>query len=192
MFNPFRMFCFAPDGVPDGAPAADAENEQEQHDDQQPETTEQTGDAAAKAAQTAAPAGKEEPVPKDEPKKDDKADDLAARVVTANARAMQAELRTAAALAGVPKERIPYVLRMCDTEGIDLDAADAQDKLERGGRQGAGSRAGAVRRRGYGQHGQFCPQKRQCRGRARRKDSGEHYGRLLRAGKRGKEDGEQH
>ena len=40
MFNPFRMFCFAPDGVPDGAPAADAENEQEQHDDQQPETTE--------------------------------------------------------------------------------------------------------------------------------------------------------
>ena len=20
MFNPFRMFCFAPDGVPDGAP----------------------------------------------------------------------------------------------------------------------------------------------------------------------------
>lgn len=130
MFNPFRMFCFAPDGVPDGAPAADAENEQEQHDDQQPETTEQTGDAAAKAAQTAAPAGKEQPVPKDEPKKDDKADDLAARVVTANARAMQAELRTAAALAGVPKERIPYVLRMCDTEGIDLDAADAQDKLD--------------------------------------------------------------
>ena len=71
-----------------------------------------------------------QPVPKDEPKKDDKADDLAARVVTANARAMQAELRTAAALAGVPKERIPYVLRMCDTEGIDLDAADAQDKLD--------------------------------------------------------------
>lgn len=69
-------------------------------------------------------------IPKDEPKKDDKADDLAARVVTANARAMQAELRTAAALAGVPKERIPYVLRMCDTEGIDLDAADAQDKLD--------------------------------------------------------------
>ena len=117
MFNPFRMFCFAPDGVPDGAPAADAENEREQHDDQQPETTEQTGDAAAKAAQTAAPAGKEQPVPKDEPKKDDKADDLAARVVTANARAVQAELRTAAALAGVPK-------------GIDLDAADAQDKLD--------------------------------------------------------------
>ena len=50
--------------------------------------------------------------------------------MTANARAMQAELRTAAALAGVPKERIPYVLRMCDTEGIDLDAADAQDKLD--------------------------------------------------------------
>lgn len=130
MFNPFRMFCFAPDGVPDGAPATDAENEREQHDDQQPETTEQTGDAAAKAAQTAAPAGKEQPVPKDEPKKDDKADDLAARVVTANARAVQAELRTAAALAGVPKERIPYVLRMCDTEGIDLDAADAQGKLD--------------------------------------------------------------
>ena len=126
MFNPFRMFCFAPDGVPDGAPAADAENEQEQHDDQQIETTEQTEDTAAKAAQKAAPAGKEQPVPKDESGKDD----LAARVVTANARAVQAELRTAAALAGVPKERIPYVLRMCDTEGIDLDAADAQDKLD--------------------------------------------------------------
>ena len=188
MFRPFRMFCFAPDGVPDGAPAADVENEQEQHDDQQLETTEQTRDAAAKAAQTAAPAGKEQPVPKDEPKKDDKADDLAARVVTANARAVQAELRTAAALAGVPKERIPYVLRMCDTEGIDLDAADAQDKLD--GCQGAGSRAGAARRCGYGQHGQLCPQKRRRRGRARRKDSGEHHGRLLR--KRGKEDGEQH
>ena len=189
MFNPFRMFCFAPDGVPDGAPATDAENEREQHDDQQPETTEQTGDAAAKAAQTAAPAGKEQPVPKDEPKKDDnKADDLAARVVTANARAVQAELRTAAALAGVPKERIPYVLRMCDTEGIDLDAAAGQAR--RGGCQGAGSRAGAARRRGYGQHGQLCPQKRRRRGRARRKDSGEHHGCLLR--KRGKEDGEQH
>lgn len=60
MFNPFRVFCFARDGVPDGAPAADVENEQEQHDDQQPETTERTGDAAAKAAQTAAPAGKEQ------------------------------------------------------------------------------------------------------------------------------------
>ena len=128
MFNPFRMFCFAPDGVPDGAPAAEAEDQQNQQENQQPETTEQTGDAAAKAAQTAAPAGKEQPVQKDEPKKDD--NDLAARVVTANARAVQAELRTAAALAGVPKERIPYVLRLCDTEGIDLDAADAQDKLD--------------------------------------------------------------
>ncbi len=92
MFNPFRMFCFAPDGVPDGAPAADAENEQEQHDDQQTETAEQTGDAAAKAAQTAAPAGKEQPVPKDEPKKD-KTDDLVARVVTANARCVTWNLR---------------------------------------------------------------------------------------------------
>ena len=151
MFRPFRMFCFAPDGVPDGAPAADAENEREQHDDQQPETTEQTGDAAAKAAQTAAPAGKEQPVPKDEPKKDDKADDLAARVVTANARAVQAELRTAAALAGVPKERIPYVLRLCDTEGIDLDAAVAK-VLEavpelRGG-AGTGSTGNFARRNG--------------------------------------------
>lgn len=93
MFNPFCMFCFAPDGVPDGAPAADVENEQEQHDDQQFETTEQTEGAAAKAAQTAAPAGKEQPVPKDEPKKDDKADDLAARVVTANVRGVTWNLR---------------------------------------------------------------------------------------------------
>ena len=150
MFRPFRMFCFAPDGVPDGAPAADVENEQEQHDDQQLETTEQTRDAAAKAAQTAASAGKEQPVPKDEPKKDDKADDLAARVVTANARAVQAELRTAAALAGVPKERIPYVLRLCDTED-KLDAAVAK-VLEavpelRGG-AGTGSTGNFARRNG--------------------------------------------
>ena len=152
MFNPFRMFCFAPDGVPDGAPAADVENEQEQHDNQQPETTEQTGDAATKAAQMAAPAGKEQPVPKDEPKKDDnKTDDLAARVVTANARAMQAELRTAAALAGVPKERIPYVLRMCDTEGIDLDAAVAkvlEAVPELCGGAGTGSTGNFARRNG--------------------------------------------
>ena len=151
MFNPFRMFCFAPDGVPDGAPAANAENDQEQNDDQQPETTEQAGDAAAKAAQMAAPAGKEQPVPKDEPKKDDKADDLAARVVIANARAMQAELRTAAALAGVPKERIPYVLRLCDTEGIDLDAAVAkvlEAVPELCGGAGTGSTGNFARRSG--------------------------------------------
>ena len=66
----------------------------------------------------------------------------------------------AAALAGVPKERIPYVLRMCDTEGIDLDAADAQDKLDaavakvleavpelRGG-AGTGSTGNVARRNG--------------------------------------------
>ena len=112
-------------------------------------------------------------------------------VVTANARAMQAELRTAAALAGVPKERIPYVLRMCDTEGIDLDAADAQDKLDAAVAKVLEAVPELCGGAGTG-NGQFCPQKRQCRGRARRKDSGEHYGRLLRAGKRGKEDGEQH
>lgn len=192
MFRPFRMFCFAPDGVPDGAPAADAENEREQHDNQQPETTEQTGDAAAKAAQTAAPAGKEQPVPKDEPKKDDnKTDDLAARVVTANARAMQAELRTAAALAGVPKERIPYVLRMCDTEGIDLDAADAQDKLDaavakvlEAVRSCAAARVRAARA--------TLPAETA----AQRTRSTQRFGRtswvLAKLRKRGKEDGEQH
>ena len=191
MFNPFRMFCFAPDGVPDGAPAADAENEQEQHDDQQPETTEQTGDAAAKAAQTAAPAGKEQPAPKDEPKKDDKADDLAARVVTANARDAGG-ITNGCGAGGRAEGTHPVCAAHVRYGGHRSRRSGCAGQARRGGRQGAGSRAGAVRRRGYGQHGQFCPQKRQCRGRARRKDSGEHYGRLLRAGKRGKEDGEQH
>lgn len=192
MFNPFRMFCFAPDGVPDGAPAADAENEQEQHDNQQPETTEQTGDAAAKAAQTAAPAGKEQPVPKDEPKKDDnKTDDLAARVVTANARAMQAELRTAAALAGVRRN----ASRMCCACAIRRASISTRrmrrtSSMRRSPRYWKPCRSCAAARVRAAR--QFCPQKRQCRGRARCKDSGEHYGRLLRAGKRGKEDGEQH
>lgn len=132
MKYPFRrtLVCFAPDGVPGGAPAAEAEDQQNQPETQQPETAAPTEQTAPQAAQTAAPAGEEQPAVKDEPKKDGETDDLAARIVTANARAIRAELRTAAALAGIPKARIPYVLRMCDTEGIDLDAADAQEKLD--------------------------------------------------------------
>ncbi|MFR5787109.1 MAG: hypothetical protein ACLUHE_08355 [Christensenellales bacterium] len=75
--------------------------------------------------------------------------------MTANARAMQAELRTAAALAGVPKERIPYAC-VCDTEGIDLDAADAQDKLGRGGRQGTGAVPELCGGAGTGSTGNFA------------------------------------
>lgn len=137
------------------------------------------------------PAGKEQPVPKDEPKKDDKADDLAARVVTANARAMQAELRTAAALAGVPKERIPYVLRMCDTESIDLDAADAQDKLDAAvakvleavpelcGGAGTGSTGNFARRSGNAEDALDAKIRENIRA-------------LAKLRKRGKEDGEQY
>lgn len=51
------------------------------------------------------------------------------RLVTANARLLDAELRSAAALAGVPKARIPYAVRMAETKGIDLNAEDAAEKI---------------------------------------------------------------
>lgn len=40
------------------------------------------------------------------------------------------QLRTAAALAGVAKERIPYVMRMADVAGLDPSAADAAERYQ--------------------------------------------------------------
>ena len=60
----------------------------------------------------------------------DDAPDPAKQLEAAQQRIMTAELRSAAALAGVPKERIPYVLRLADTTGIDLNANDAGEKIE--------------------------------------------------------------
>lgn len=42
----------------------------------------------------------------------------------AQARLIESELRAAAALAGVPKERLPYMLRMADRTGMDAEGAD--------------------------------------------------------------------
>lgn len=50
---------------------------------------------------------------------------LRERVAQMQAKLGEYQLRTAAALAGVPKERIPYAMRMADVTGLDPSAADA-------------------------------------------------------------------
>ena len=55
---------------------------------------------------------------------------LREQMTAMKARLGESQLRTAAALAGVSRERIPYVLRMADVSGIDPDAQDAADRYQ--------------------------------------------------------------
>lgn len=59
--------------------------------------------------------------PKDEPAQ---AADPAAQVAALTQKAAEAELRAAAALAGVPAGKLPYVLRMCDASALCAAGAD--------------------------------------------------------------------
>lgn len=126
MWYPFRAFLHfaADDGAGDGAAASEPAAETETAD---PAT-------APQAAQESAPPAQEQTVIASADKPTAKTDetqqpDAAAQLAAANQRALQAELRGAAAIAGVPKERIPYVLRLADTSGIDLTADDADAKI---------------------------------------------------------------
>ena len=55
---------------------------------------------------------------------------LREQMTAMKARLGESQLRTAAALAGVSRGRIPYVLRMADVSGIDPDAQDAADRYQ--------------------------------------------------------------
>ena len=59
--------------------------------------------------------------PKDEPSQ---ATDSAAKMAALTQKAAEAELRAAAALAGVPAGKLPYVLRMCDASALCAEGAD--------------------------------------------------------------------
>lgn len=135
MWNPFHAFLFfsADDGAGDGAPAAEPTTDPaaDPAPAAEPAATDPS-DAQAAASETTPPAAQQpdetasktaaEPTATQQP-------DAAAQLAAANQRALQAELRGAAAIAGVPRDRIPYVLRLADTSGIDLTAADADAKV---------------------------------------------------------------
>lgn len=55
---------------------------------------------------------------------------LAERLAAMQAKLGEYQLRTAAALSGVLKERIPYVMRMADVTGLDPTAADAAEHYQ--------------------------------------------------------------
>lgn len=61
----------------------------------------------------------------EKPAEEDGKEALRERVAQMQAKLGEYQLRTAAALAGIPKERIPYAMRMADVEGLDPSAADA-------------------------------------------------------------------
>ncbi len=129
---------------------------------QEPEKEKAAQEAAAQnppAAQEQ-PAEKAENPPGQEDRQEDKPDPEK-RLEAAQQRILTAELRSAAALAGVAKERIPYVLKLADTASIDLDANDAGEKIEaaidkvladlpelRGGAGGTGSAGNFARKTG--------------------------------------------
>lgn len=130
MWYPFRNFLYLSpdDGAGDGAaasePTAEPAAEAAPAD---PATAPQAAQEPAASApeQTVTAAGSKPATKPDEAQ----LPDAAAQLAAANQRALQAELRGAAAIAGVAKERIPYVLRLADTSGIDLSAADAETKI---------------------------------------------------------------
>lgn len=80
----------------------------------------QSHTAPGEAAEMAEAPVQEEP-PKDEPTQ---TADPAAQVAALTQKAAEAELRAAAALAGVPAGKLPYVLRMCDSSALCAEGAD--------------------------------------------------------------------
>ena len=125
--NPFRNHVFfSPDdagGMGDAAePIHDPTEETAQ------EQPEQEAAAQNEAAAEEQPAEQTQDKPVQEKQTEEKPE-AEERLEKARQRIMTAEMRSAAALAGVPKERIGYVLKLADTTGIDLDADDADEKI---------------------------------------------------------------
>jgi len=84
------------------------------------ETGSQSHTAPGEDAEVAETPVQEEP-PKDEPAQ---TADPAAQMAAMTQKAAEAELRAAAALAGVPAGKLPYVLRMCDASALCAEGAD--------------------------------------------------------------------
>ena len=125
------MLCLAPDaGGASGEAAVDSPEQQTG----QAEAVQDTQEAETQAAAQAAPAAQKpesdtERAQEDAPEKEQTAP-LKERLANMQAKLGEYQLRTAAALAGVPKERIPYVMRMADVTGLDPTAADAAEHYQ--------------------------------------------------------------
>lgn len=132
------MLCLAPDaGGASGEAAVDSPEQQTG----QAEAVQDTQEAETQAAAQAAPVAQKQPeqaqqhesdterAQEDAPEKEQTAP-LKERLANMQAKLGEYQLRTAAALAGVPKERIPYVMRMADVTGLDPTAADAAEHYQ--------------------------------------------------------------
>ena len=145
--NPFRFsqICLAPDAgggmgadaAPNTDPAQDPVLEQEKPDEvavaQDPPAAEGQPEQKQHEEKHAHSLGNHShallsPAQEGEHKRNNPAVDFEAQLATSNARLAEAQLRSAAALAGVPKGRIAYAMRMADVSGIDPLADDAADK----------------------------------------------------------------
>ncbi|MGN1370188.1 MAG: hypothetical protein ACI4WX_15060 [Aristaeellaceae bacterium] len=138
-FRPF--LCLAPDaGGASGSGDASAEDSDAQQtgqdeaaQDAQTDETQAAAQAATAASeqpeQTKQPESDTERAQEDAPEKEQTAP-LQERLANMQAKLGEYQLRTAAALAGVPKERIPYVMRMADVTGLDPTAADAAEHYQ--------------------------------------------------------------
>lgn len=141
LYFPFfrPLFCLAPDagGASGGMDAGDSAPQAEAaaQDVQEPEAQ---ADAQAAPAAEGLPeqAQQTEPDTQRAPENAQKTEEtetpqaLRERVAAMQAKLVEYQLRTAAALSGVAKERIPYVMRMADVAGLDPSAADAAERYQ--------------------------------------------------------------
>lgn len=135
----FRLTpCLAPDaGGASGEAAVDSPEQQTGQADavQDTQTAEAQADAQDAPAAEGQPAEKQktesdtERAHEDAPEKEQTAP-LKERLANMQAKLVEYQLRTAAALSGVAKERIPYVMRMADVTGLDPSAADAAERYQ--------------------------------------------------------------
>lgn len=133
------MLCLAPDaGGASGETAVDSPEQQTGQAEaaQDAQKTETQADAQTAPAAERQPAEEHqtesdtERAQEDAPEKEQVAP-LKERLANMQAKLGEYQLRTAAALAGVPKERIPYVMRMADVTGLDPTAADAAEHYQK-------------------------------------------------------------
>lgn len=140
---PFLRVYLAPDA---GGTTPTEDGAIENHEAEpigQPETPQQSAQQTeTQAAAQNAPATEGEPAAEQKEKRDtERAQDtppneeqtvsLSQRLDTMQAKLAETQLRSAAALAGVPKARIPYVMRMADVTGLDPSAADAAESYQK-------------------------------------------------------------
>lgn len=104
--------------------ALDTAQERPAADEPAAEPAAETGSQSETAPGEAAPVA-EAPVQAETPREQpDQGGDPAARVAALTQKAAEAELRAAAALAGIPAAKLPYALRMCDASALCAEGAD--------------------------------------------------------------------